>query len=181
MQSTSRSRFILVSKASLSLLGLLLLNGAVYAEGGCPSGMIPYSGTDLNSCGPIPPGYYGNQKQNPIKAQQYPPPQWVTRWGAIATYEPDGSLGTATNMSSQSQAEQAALADCQSKHESACKVQLSYFNQCAAMVISDKGYNTGSAATVDQAVQAGMRICRDSGDPNCRVYYSACSLPVQIQ
>ncbi|MBD8873462.1 DUF4189 domain-containing protein [Rhodanobacter sp. DHB23] len=120
------------------------------------------------------PGY---QQQAP----QPPPQKWVDHWGAIATYEPNGSLGAATNMPSQNSAEQAALADCQSKHGSACKIQLSYRNQCAAMVVSGKGYNVTPAATVDLAVAKGMNTCTNSGDPNCHVYYTACSLPTRIQ
>ena len=158
----------------LLIVSLMLLTDIVHAQAACPPGMIPYStGNDVSSCGPD-----NSQEQ---QQRQPPPPRWVDQWGAIATYEPNGSLGTATNMPSQNQAEQAALTDCQSKHNSVCKIQLTYHNQCAAMVVSDKGYNTGSAATVDEAIRTGMKICKDSGDPNCHVYYSACSLPVRIQ
>jgi hypothetical protein len=164
------------------LLGTLLMLGNVaHAEGGCPPGMIPASGTDINSCVPIPPGYNNNPQQAQPRPPQLPPQQWEDQWGAIATYEPNGSLGTATEMPSQSSAERAALADCQSKHGSTCKIQLSYRNQCAAMVVSDKGYNVTPAATVDLAVTKGMAICTKSGDPNCHVYYSACSPAVRIQ
>lgn len=178
MKPTRRGKLTINSNTTrrLLIIMLLLVGGLVHAEGGCPPGQIPHSGTDLSSCGPIPPGYYNNQTP-----AQPPPPQWASQWGAIATYEPNGSLGTTTNMPSQRQAEQTALMDCQSMHGSICKIQLSYHNQCAAMIVSDKGFNTGSAATADQAIQRGMKICKDSGDPNCHVYYSACSLPQRIQ
>jgi hypothetical protein len=87
----------------------------------------------------------GNQSQ----ASQPPPERWQDNWGAIATYEPNGSLGVVTNMPSQNVAENAALSDCQSKHGSACKIKLSYRNQCAAMVVGGKDYNVNPGATLD--------------------------------
>jgi hypothetical protein len=166
----------------LLLFGLLLLlGGGVHAEGNCPPGYYPIGAPQgqggPQGCAPIP-GDDNNQQQ---AQPQPPPPKWASRWGAIATYEPNGSLGTAANMPSQNSAEQAALADCQAKHGATCRVQLSYRNQCAVMVVSDKGYNVNSAATSDQAAQNGMQTCNKSGDPNCHIYYSACSLPVRVQ
>lgn len=162
-----------------ALIGIpLLIANCVYAEGGCPTGMIPASGTNINSCIPIPPGYYQNQQSS---SPQAPPERWIDHWGAIATYEPNGSLGIAENMPSQESAENLALEDCRAKHASKCEVQLSYRNQCAAMVVSDGGYNVTPATTIDAATEKGMDICRKAGDSNCHVYYSACSLPQRIQ
>lgn len=162
------------------LLGLLFLRaGVAHAEGGCPPGMIPASGTDINSCVPIPPGYYSNQQQ--AQPQPPPPPRWADQWGAIATDSANGILGTATNLPSRSSAENAALADCQSKHGSTCKIQLSYGNQCAAMLVGAKVYNTNAGDTADEAIKKGIKMCTDAGDTLCRVYYSACSLPQRIQ
>ena len=163
----------------LCLFVLMLTATAVHAQAACPPGTIPYgTGNDPSACGPD-----NSQPQQPQQPQApQPPPQvWADHWGAIATYEPNGSLGTATNMPSQRSAEQTALADCESKHGSTCKIQLSYRNQCAAMVVSAKGYNVTPAATMDLAVTKGMAICTNSGAPNCHVYYTACSLPQRIQ
>lgn len=168
----------------LLLAILLLLGNVIHAEGNCPPGYYPIGAPSgqggPQGCAPVP-GESQQQVQPQQVQPQQPPQQWEDHWGAIATYEPNGSLGTATNMPSQGRAEQAALADCQSKHGSTCKIQLSYRNQCAAMIVSDKGYNVTPAATVDLAVTKGMGICTNSGDPNCHVYYSACSLPQRIQ
>lgn len=158
---------------------LLLLGGVAHAEGGCPrgfepSGMAPTPQAPV-ACRPIP-----NYQQQQVRPRP-PPPQWQSQWGAIATYEPNGSFGEAVNMPSRASAEQAALAKCRAKHDARCKVQLLYRDQCAVMVVSDKGYNVNSAATIDQATQNGMQTCNNSGDPNCHVYYSACSLPARIQ
>ena len=174
MKPNSHKR--LTSKAPLLLLlgMLLLLNGVVHAEGGCPPGLIPASGTDINSCVPIPPGYYTQ-----TAAPQ--PPQWADRWLAVATDSIRGSLGTATGMPSRGNAERAAIADCQAKGGTQCKLDVSYGNGCAAMIVGDGGYNSNGAATVDEAVQLGMKICANAGHANCHVYYSVCSLPQRIQ
>lgn len=156
---------------------LLLITGATHAEGGCPTGMIPASGTNINSCIPIPPGYYNNQQQ---AHPQPPPPRWLSQWGAIATDGPGGSFGAAVDMPNQSSAENAALIECQSKKGSICKVELWYTNQCAAMVVGDAGHNSKAGTTVNAAIRTAMKICTTE-DHNCFVYYSGCSLPIRIQ
>lgn len=157
--------------------GLLLLGGTVHAEGGCPPGLIPANGTNINSCVPIPPGYYNNQR---LARPQPPPPRWATRWGAIATDGPKGSLGTASGLSNKSDAERVSLADCRAKGGTQCKVDIAYDNECAAVIVGDGGYNTPTAATVDKAVEIGINTC-STATTNCHVYYSACSLPIRIQ
>ena len=161
--------------------GLLLLAADIaHAENGCPPGLIPASGTNINSCVPIPPGYYNNQQQAPLQSPIQPPPRWIDHWGAIAADSAKGILGTATTMISKSIAENAALADCHSKGGAACTVQLSYGNQCAVVVVGDQGYNATQGATLESAKQAGMKVCNEA-DSHCHVYYSDCSLPVRIQ
>lgn len=158
----------------------LLLIGLVHAEGGCPPGMIPHSGNDISSCGPIPPGYGGNQQRQ--QAPQAPLGIWSDNWGALARYPTGGVLGTATNMATRNAAEQAAMADCQAKGGgSNCKMELWYRNECAAFTTSDTGFYSTAEATLAAAVQAGMATCTKSGEPHCRTYYSACSLPVRVQ
>ena len=114
---------------TLMLLGLLGLTRVAHAEGGCPPGMIPYSGTDISSCGPIPPGYYQNN-QSP----QATPIRWESRWGAIATDSKTGSTGVSTGLNSKQAAEQAAIADCESEKNATCQIEIAYDNECAAMV-----------------------------------------------
>jgi hypothetical protein len=162
-------------KAWLLFIGFLLLGGVAHAEGGCPPGMIPYRGTDLSSCGPVPPRYYNNQQQ-----QQPLPPQWAARWGAIATNSAHGSAGAGFNQPNREAAEQAALAECQSNGGSACKVEISYGNACVAMAAGDTGHNAKAGPTIENASQAAMKVCSDA-DTNCRVAYTSCSLPVRIQ
>lgn len=107
---------------------------------------------------------------------------WVNRWGAIATYEPGGVLGISTNMSSDAEAKQAAMADCQAKGgRENCKLQLSYVNGCAVLLVGDRFFNASAAETIDKATRLGMKVCTKNGNTNCHVYYSACSLPFLLQ
>jgi hypothetical protein len=162
-----------------TLVGLLLLcTGLVHAEDGCPPGMIPASGTDINSCVPIPADYYSNQGS--VQSSQ-PPQQWEDEWGAIATDFAHSSAGASVNQMNRDAAEQSAIANCQSNGGSLCKVELWYLNQCVAMAVSDTGHNAKAGATSEAADQAAMKVCLEAGDANCRIYYSACSLPQRIQ
>lgn len=92
----------------LLMLGLLNICGLAHAEGGCPSGMIPYSGTDLSSCGPVPAGYYGSSNDNASQPRK-PPVRWATTWGAIALDNKLGKVGAVTGQPSE---QAAARADC---------------------------------------------------------------------
>jgi Domain of unknown function (DUF4189) len=157
-------------------VGLIWFDCAAHAEGGCPSGMIPYRGADISSCGPIPPGHY-QYSQRP----QAPPVQWTSKWGAIATDSSVGSLGTSINSDSKEKAESNALADCRVNGGSKCEIELWYSNSCGAMVVGDDGHDTAQGATENQAVQKAMKVCSSDGDRGCHVYYSGCSLPKQIQ
>ena len=152
-------------------------NWGAHAEGSCPPGMYPNnlgSTGGVNGCNPIP-GYSNQRTLQPSEQQ------WERRWGAIATSTQDGILGVSADRQSKEEASQMALEDCQSKRGASCKVDRTYDNQCAAVVVGDGGYNVGNAATVDMAVASGMKTCRDGGFTNCHAYYTACSFPVQVR
>ena len=155
--------------------GLMFMSTSViHAQAACPPGTIPYgTGQGQNVCGPD-----DNQQQ---QQQPHPPPQWARQWGAIATDGPGGHAGVAVYQSSKEAAEQAALADCRAKGGTECAVEVAYDNECAAMVVGDKGHNSGAAATLDKATQLGLDACKRYGNTRCHLYYSACSLPVRIQ
>ncbi|MGN6226799.1 MAG: DUF4189 domain-containing protein [Dyella sp.] len=145
------------------------------AEGGCPPGLIPASGTDINSCVPIPPGYYNSP--NVQKPALPPPPRWARRWGAIATDSIKGVLGAVTGLSTREDAERAALADCRAKGGNPCRPEIAYDNECAVLVVGDNGYNASADTTLGKAIEFGMHNCKESGNTNCHIYYSGCSLP----
>jgi hypothetical protein len=162
----------------LLAIALLCSSFIAHAENGCPSGMIPYSGTDTSSCGPIPPGYYQNNQ-----GQRTPPIRWISKWGALATDTDTGfgSVGVAANFYSKGEAESEALSDCKARGGVNCKLQNWYSNGCVAMIMGKTGFNVGSKSTLNETIESGMKICKDAGDSNCHVYYSACSLPERAQ
>jgi hypothetical protein len=164
----------------LMMGSLLLLSGITHAEGECPPGMFPTNPSGTQGpvgCAPIP-GY--EQQQGQQQTRQAPPPQWASRWGAIATDAIKGILGTSTDVASKDEAEQRALTECQTKGGMQCKLQNSYSNACVAMITGSKIFNVGSDADLNRAVQSGMKKCT-AADTNCHVYYSACSLPQRLQ
>jgi hypothetical protein len=153
---------------------LMLLGNLAHAQTACPPGMEAYGD---GVCG------YSQTEQPTQQSQlQAPqsPPQWESRWLAIATDSVKGSLGTATDMANKGQAEQTAMTNCRSKGGTQCKVDVSFGNGCAAMVSGDTSYNVQGAPTLDQATQVAMKTC-SKATIHCHVYYSACSLPVRIQ
>lgn len=172
----------LATKCLLSLLFILAALD-VHAEEGCPPGMIPASGTNVNSCVPIPAGYY-QQNAPPTPWHSAPREQpgelWLDRYGAIAIDPSPLTPGSSYNESSRSAAEKAAIKSCQSNGGMKCKVEISYGNGCVAMVLGKTRLNTRSRPTIEAAKQAAMNQCR-SNDNDCHVFYSACSLPVRIR
>jgi hypothetical protein len=158
----------------LCLLMLLLATTALHAQ---QAGVdcVPIQGQGWSGCDPN----YQPQSQQP-QAPQLPPLIWTDHYGAIATDPIKSILGTAIDQTSQSQAEQAAFADCKAKGGTACKQDIWYVNQCVAMVVGETGYNTKAGATIADAVQAAMKVC-SAATGNCHAYYTACSLPQRIQ
>lgn len=148
--------------------------GIAFAEGGCPPGQYPQQGQGWQTCVPIP-GYSEGSSNTPPPLQE----QWASQWLAIATDTPKGILGTSTNRQTAQDAESAAMLDCHAKGGSSCEVQISYANGCAAMVVGDKLMNTKGGSSKDSAEQKALSKCQEE-DKNCRVYYSACSLPKRI-
>lgn len=119
-------------------------------------------------------GYMQSQGQ---QAASQPAGEWKTTWGAIGGNALKGILGASTGMPDEQAAVQAALNDCRAKGGGdGCKLDISYYNQCAVLVTGNRVYNTSSAATVEQAAKMGINKCAKE-DMNCRVFYSACSKP----
>ncbi|RQU80125.1 DUF4189 domain-containing protein [Burkholderia cenocepacia] len=151
----------------LSIACLIGISITAHAQVACPSGWIPYSAT---SCGPAP-------RAQAAPTQQASTFSLATTWGAIATDGVKGVLGTAIGGESERGAAHTAMADCQAKGGTTCKVQLTYSNGCGAMIVGSKGFSTAGAGTKEEAIQKGMAICQTDGDTACRLYYTDCSLP----
>ena len=160
-------------RTTLLLFLILLGTAELRAEGGCPSGMIPHIGNFTQSCGPIPAGYYGDQESEQGA-------RWSKRWGAIAADPKAPSLGFSTGFPSKRAAERAALADCRGKGGLQCVVDISYYNQCAALVVGDQRYSTARAATAKEAAALGTRTC-EAASSGCRLYYTDCSYAERVR
>ena len=158
------------------MLILFILSDSTFAEGGCPPGTYPANPPATNVCNPFPDSQ-GNSRQ-PSTPQ--PQGRWETRWGAIAIDTSSASLGSVVGMQNRRKAEKAALMQCRARGGNACKVDITYYNQCAVMILGNKKYNTASAATINDATKLGMQTC-SAADTNCRVYYAECSPPVWVQ
>lgn len=162
----------LKSIARLAVLLFTCVGAALASAQGCPPGQYPVTGQGWNYCAPVP----GSNQD----AQPAPPTQaWKSRWQSIATDATKGALGTSVGQATASLAERAALADCRAKGGDACKVQITNGNGCVAMITGEKFLNTKSGATKAEAERSGLSLC-NSEDTNCRVYYSACSLPEKV-
>ena len=160
----------------LTFLALLTLHLPLQAEGRCPPGYYPWDTPGVSSCIPIP-GYNQQQQQpNPPR----PLGHWESRWGAIATDESNGVVGSSTGMLKEQQARDAAIADCKSKGGANCKFAVSYANGCGAMVVGDKRFNVDRAATEQEAIQLSMKACT-ADDTNCHVYFTSCSQAVLVR
>lgn len=153
------------------------------AEGNCPVGYYPIGASQGQSgpqgCAPIP----GYVKQNQRQSQMRPPPEWESRWGAIATDVTDtknSSSGASLEQFSQESAEQAAILNCQQNGGINCKIEIVYGNGCVAMAGGNTGHNEKAGDTIDDAARKAMRVCKDA-DKNCKIYYTSCSLPVKIR
>lgn len=154
--------------------------GFAHAEGGCPAGMIPYSGADLSSCGPFPAGYYGDSR-NDDSQTFVPAARWENRWGAVAMSDVNSAVGVSSDMLDEQAARQAALADCRTAGgQAGCEVRMSYHNQCIVIAWGEKSVNTSRAETIDQASRSAMQGCSGKSE-GCRIVYSKCSLPQRIQ
>lgn len=121
---------------------------------------------------------YCSQLTPPPKTS--PGPQWAVQWGAIAYG--GGGFGAAKQMSSVGEAKNSALRACRDSGAGGhCKVGLAYSDQCVAYATGDD-YSVGIARSPmpEEAYSMAMASCAES-TTNCKVTYSACSLPVRIR
>ena len=73
------------------------------------------------------------------------------------------------------------MAICRQKGGGACKLEISYANQCGVIVWGNNWAVAKFAATLEQATELALNQCnRDSGG-TCEVFFSDCSMPVRVQ
>lgn len=140
----------------------------------------------LTFCGfahACPPGSVlqkGNGWEGCIRTQRTPDsdrPAWKKQWGAIATDGANSALGTADEKDTKKSAEKTATERCLRNGGKRCVVELSYYNQCASMIVGPGLYFIQSAETKDKSIADGMDRCRKSEEKYCHKYHSGCSLP----
>ena len=156
------------------ILLLLFVHADLHAEGRCPDGYFPIGGGSAGwgGCAPMGPaagaGDTGESE-----------PMWEARWGAIATA--NGALGVSSGKKSRSSAEQQAMADCQAQSKGkACKIDLAYHNQCAAVAWGDAGSLWARSPDAEDAEATALRTCQQK-TTNCDIYYSGCSYAERAQ
>ena len=149
-------------------------SNAAFAEGNCPPGQYPIGGGGAVGCAPMPAGTSDLAPSGP---------RWADRWGAISIdgTAKEGGIGTVNGYPSKRSAEKAALAQCRaSGGTKACKVNLSYYNQCGVIAWGDSYLTTQGGPTVEVASKIGLANCNQKTS-NCTIYYSGCSLPERVR
>lgn len=107
---------------------------------------------------------------------------WANRWGAIAVDNVNGGIGIgrSVGMRSKRAAERAALKDCRSKGGQACKIGISYGNQCAVIAWGDQHYSLATGVTIELAARTATSLC-SKFTTNCNVYHAECSEAERIR
>jgi hypothetical protein len=162
--------------------GVFLLLLAVPAWA-CPDGFMPNAaGTPGVECIPIP-----GQTRPGNDDTDAPVPVWETRWGAIAYDPPSGSVGISSEQPSKRRAQKEAQQHCRSKGGSLCEIDITYHNQCVAVVSGPSPTGTGvlmnsaSAATARIAEQLALETCVAGTRVQCSTFYTGCSHPVRVR
>jgi hypothetical protein len=167
-----------------------MMNAKIYAFGGvllmfsalvfaCPPGYYP-TGSDAagwHGCAPMDGGISNESAEDsaPQEAQE----EWEDRWGAIATA--NGAFGYSASKKSKEAAAQEALAECRrNAGKEACKLKPPYYNQCAALAWGDTTNIVARGPELAEVEQRAVALCSKE-TRNCRIYYSACSLPVRVR
>lgn len=135
------------------------------------------------SAGACPPGSVaqkGNGWEGCVSGSNSGPPVWADRWGAIAIDEHSGSFGSSSSETSKAKAEKYALSMCKKSKASNCKIVVSYYNQCVGFVAGKNWPFIRTDRTIEAAVSGSLNRC-ERQDRECRVFYSRCSLPEQVQ
>lgn len=139
-------------------------------------GIAAQCATSVNTGGGncVPPDALGMPGYNAAQAPAPPAPKWKDTWGAIVIDSEAGSAGTVTNRDSKKDAIRDAMHDCQSHGATGCKVELTYFSQCAAIAWGKGGHGIANGPDTGNVEENAIRSCDESAK-ECKIVYSACS------
>jgi hypothetical protein len=161
-------------KISMLAFPLVMLSyGNASAEYGCPAGMVPDAPAAAGAAASI-------RSCRPNNSPQHQAPIWSTRWGAIAL-DATGVSGQAAGERTERSAKRAAVAHCKERGGEKCEPKFTYYNQCVVVVNTDDNSLTRSASSEDEAKEVAFEACRRRRSNECKLFYSACSLPVRVQ
>lgn len=155
---------------TLVTLGLAIAKPAL-AEGGCPAGSYPIGGQGVQGCAPIP-----GATNSGASTSSAPVGRWVKTWGALAS-APNGASGASVGGRSKRGAAAEAVRLCGA---AGCKVDFTYYNQCAAVYVPKTGRggtSFGSSVTIEKAEEIASNRCVTDGGIGCYKVYSACTEP----
>jgi hypothetical protein len=96
-------------------------------------------------------------------------------WGAIAYSWKDKVYGSSFALSDQHTAEQVAMQYCRGAHGSACVVETSYYELCAAVAADGELVGWGTAKSKADAGQRALTECSKQGGKHCVLEVSTCS------
>lgn len=114
-----------------------------------------------------------------VNAAPRPTGEWIKTWGAIASSE-NGDIGSSTGKFSKKDAEAEAIKICADFGNSDCKVNMTYKNQCVAVVQAAKGRTGGkiiTAETADIAKRTALQECQEDSGAQCFVRGTDCTEP----
>jgi len=163
--------------SSLVVILALMCIRIAHAEGGCPPGQHSQSGQGWQTCVPIPGA---NSDGSISRAITHIPSTWSPMWGAIVSGGKD-QIGISSEKPSESSAIAAAMDECISRGGANCKLSHVYANQCMAVIGRPGAAAVPSDASNEQtAISDGMSKCAADGISGCWVFYSGCSLPIEV-
>lgn len=147
----------------------------------CPPGYYPTGGDQAgwHACAPMDSGISNDSEDNEPEEPQTAQEVWEDRWGALATA--NGAMGQATSKRTKEEAEREAIADCRARAGTeVCKLKTAYYNQCVALSWGSEGNVAARGPDPKEVEQRANEICSASYS-NCKIYFSACSLPVRVR
>jgi len=154
---------------ALILLLALMASPTVFAQTRCPMG------AQAGSIQCIPDDL-------PAAGQSAPPRptgEWIKTWGSIAGSDALGESGSALGKLSEQEANETAVRLCAAGGAKDCKVNLSFYNQCAVLVSGPESSYTQGSANIERATGLAMKACEKSnGGQSCKLLWSGCSDPI---
>jgi hypothetical protein len=107
-------------------------------------------------------------------------PTAEARWISLASDSNKGILGKGIDAKSESEANVAALSECEQKGGTTCHLIGAVKNKCIAMAVGDKTLATSDGSTQRQAEAAAVEKCANGPDTHCSTYFSACAEPALV-